>query len=121
MNKLQKRWFLFLTGCLGTRLFLVYLARSASATALQGLGALALLPAVGFWYIYLTGARKTGAEVMGDRIWWNHLRPLHGTLYALFAVMALFEYKYAWIVLLLDVLVGASAFAYHHFVIPKLH
>jgi hypothetical protein len=79
-----------------------------------------LLPAVGFWYIYLTGARKTGAEVMGERIWWNHLRPLHGTLYAVFAVLALFEYKHAWIVLLVDVLLGASAFAYHHFALPRL-
>lgn len=115
MNTLQKRWFIFLTGCIGSRLTLVYLARTATPTTLQGLGALALLPAIGFWYLYLTGRRKTGPEVFGDRIWWNYLRPVHGTLYAIFAVLALFGNSWAWILLLVDVLFGLSAWAHHHF------
>ena len=81
---------------------------------LEVLGALAILPAAGFFYIFLTGARKTGAEVFGDRIWWNFLRPFHGTMYAIFAIMALFHIPYAWVVLLIDVLVGLIAFIKHH-------
>jgi hypothetical protein len=118
MKPLHQRWLMFLTGCLGTRVALVYIARVASASQLPVLGALALLPAIGFWYLYLTGQRKTGPEVLGSPIWWNSLRPLHGTLYAIFAVMALFGFPNAWIVLLVDVLFGASAFAYHHFAVP---
>lgn len=120
MTPLHQRWLLFLTGCLGSRLAFAFWAKSASASVLPYLGALALLPAIGFWYLFLTGKRKTGPEVLGDRIWWNALRPIHGTLYALFAVLALFGIQQAWILLLIDVMFGASAFAYHHFVVPRL-
>ncbi len=114
MTKEFKRILLFLTGCMGTRLALVYLARTATPSMLELLGALALLPAIGFFYIYATGARKTGPEVFGDRIWWNTLRPFHGTMYALFSVMALFHVPNAWVVLLVDALVGLTAFTHHH-------
>jgi hypothetical protein len=120
MSPLQKRQLMFLTGCLGTRLMFVYLARIASPSMLQILGALALLPATGFWYIYLTGSRKRGPETLGSPIWWNSLRPLHGTLYAIFAFMALFGYQNAWFILLLDVLIGATAFTYHHTMVPHM-
>lgn len=118
MTSGQKRILLFLTGCIGTRLAFVYAARTASQPVLEVLGALALLPAIGFFYIYATGARKTGPEVFGDRIWWNHLRPFHGAMYGLFSVMALFHIPYAWVILLVDVLVGLAAFAHHHMTIP---
>jgi hypothetical protein len=113
-SNIQKRILLFLTGCVGTRLAFVYAAKTSGPAMLEVLGALAILPAAGFFYIYLTGARKTGAEVFGDRIWWNNLRPFHGVMYALFAVMALFHIPHAWIVLLVDVIVGTAAFAIHH-------
>jgi hypothetical protein len=74
------------------------------------MGALALLPAIGFIVIYLGDFRKTGPEVFGDQIWWNDLRPIHGLLYALFAVLALCKNESAWIVLLVDVLIGFSAY-----------
>ncbi len=114
MTPLQKRIILFLTGCLGSRLGLVYLAKTLPGNLLEVMGALALLPAAGFFYIYLTGSRTTGPEVFGDRIWWNKLRPFHGAMYALFAVLALFRSSYAWVVLLVDVIVGAVAFGHHH-------
>ncbi len=115
MNTKHKRMLLFLTGCIGSRLGLVYIAYRNSGKALSELlGALALLPAIGFFYIYLTGGRKTGPEVFGDRIWWNSLRPFHGLLWALFAVLALFRVPWAWVVLLVDVLVGLVAFIAHH-------
>ncbi len=120
MTPLQKRIVLFLTGCIGSRLALVYAARTATPHMLEVLGALAILPAIGFFYIYATGSRKTGPEVFGDRIWWNHLRPFHGAMYALFAVLALFGFPHAWTILLVDVLVGLAAFAHHHMTIPRL-
>jgi hypothetical protein len=85
MNTVQKRFLLFLVGCIGTRSLFVYLAKNASTQILMYMGYLALLPAIGFIYIYISGARKTGGEVFGEKIWWNDLRPLHSVLYFIFA------------------------------------
>ena len=81
MNDIQKRFLLFIIGCIGTRSLFVYVAKNAGPKYLPLLGYLALLPAIGFIYIYLTGSRKTGAEVFGEKIWWNDLRPLHSLIY----------------------------------------
>ena len=115
MNDLQKRFLLFLIGCIGTRLLFVYIAKHISVKYLPYMGGLALLPAIGFMYIYIFGARKTGAEVFGEKIWWNDLRPVHALLYSIFAGMAIMRNKLAWIVLLIDVIVGLVSFLIFHY------
>jgi hypothetical protein len=115
MKTLEKRILLFLIGCIGTRILFVYLAKNASKQNLRYMGYLALLPAIGFFYIYLTGSRKTGAEVFGDKIWWNNLRPIHGLLYFLFAFSAINGNPKSWIFLLIDVTFGLLSFLNHHF------
>lgn len=110
MNNLQKRTALFLFGCIGMRLFLVYIAKNIKLEYLPIMGYLALLPAIGFAYIYLTGTRKTGAEVFGEKIWWNNLRPIHSFLYALFAYYAINKNRNSWIILFVDVIFGLSSF-----------
>jgi hypothetical protein len=115
MNTIQKRFLLFLIGCIGTRSLLVLFAKNASTTVLKYMGYLALLPAIGFMYIFLTGSRKTGGEVFGDKIWWNDLRPIHSALYTLFAVNAIRGNPVAWVYLLIDVLVGLSSFLWFHY------
>jgi hypothetical protein len=115
MNTIQKRFLLFLIGCIGTRSLFVYLAKNASEKNLMYMGYLALLPAIGFLYIYFTGARKTGAEVFGEKIWWNDLRPLHSSLYFIFAYNAINGNQMAWIYLLIDVIIGLVSFLIHHF------
>jgi hypothetical protein len=115
MNTIQKRFLLFLIGCIGTRSLFVYLAKNSSEKNLMYMGYLALLPAIGFLYIYFTGARKTGAEVFGEKIWWNDLRPLHSSLYFIFAYNAINGNQMAWIYLLIDVIIGLVSFLIHHF------
>jgi len=115
MNTIQKRFLLFLIGCIGTRSLFVYLAKNASATYLMYMGYLALLPALGFLYIYFTGTRKTGGEVFGEKIWWNNLRPLHSTLYFIFAYNAINGNPMAWVYLLIDVIIGLTSFLAYHF------
>jgi hypothetical protein len=115
MNDIQKRFLLFLIGCIGTRALFVYVAKNTSAKYLPLLGYLALLPAIGFIYIYLTGSRKTGGEVFGEKIWWNDLRPIHSLLYFLFAYNAIIGNNKAWIYLLVDVIFGLSSFLIFHF------
>jgi hypothetical protein len=120
MQVQNKRLILFLIGCMGTRLALVWIAAIAAAhkhTILQWMGYLALIPAIGFLYFYLTGTRQSGPEVFGDRIWWNALRPIHAVLLLSFAVLAISNITarrhLAWKVLLLDTVIGLVAFIVH--------
>lgn len=115
MNTIQKRFILFLIGCIGSRSLLVYLAKRTNQTFLIYMGYLALLPAIGFFYLFLTGTRKTGAEVFGDVIWWNYLRPIHGLLYVLFAYNAINGNSNSWIYLLVDVILGLVSFLLFHY------
>jgi len=115
MNHLQQRFLMFLIGCIGTRSLFVIIAKYINTKYLKYLGYLALLPAIGFIYIYLTGSRKTGAEVFGEKIWWNNLRPIHSILYFLFAYNAIIGNKQSWIFLLVDVLIGLISFFIHHY------
>ena len=114
MNQLHKRFLLFLIGCIGTRSLLVYIAKNASINILQYMGYLSLIPAIGFMYIYLTGIRQTGAEVFGNKIWWNNLRPIHALLYVLFSYNAINKNRNAWMYLLADVLFCLISFLGHH-------
>lgn len=107
---------MFLIGCIGVRSLLVVIAKNINAKYLGYLGYLALLPATGFMYIYLTGSRKTGPETFGEKIWWNNLRPIHSMFYFLFAYNAIIGNKQSWIYLLVDVLFGLTSFLIHHYV-----
>jgi len=115
MNNLQKRFLLFLLGCIGIRSLFVYIAKNVDKTNLQILGWISLLPAFGFIIIFLTGIRKTGAEVFGEKIWWNNLRPVHSLLYGLFAFNAINQNENSWIFLLIDVIIGLVSFLTHHY------
>jgi hypothetical protein len=115
MNQIQKRFLLFFVGCIGMRTLFVFIAKNTSVSYLPYLGYLALLPAVGFIYIYLTGSRKTGQEVFGEKIWWNDLRPLHSLLYFLFAYNAIQRNKNSWVYLLIDVVFGLFSFLIFHY------
>lgn len=111
MDTFYKRALLFLIGCIGTRSMLVYIAKTYPSPVL---GWLALLPAAGFLYFFISGTRQTGPEVFGDRIWWNALRPVHAILYISFAVAAILGVEYAWVFLLVDVVLGLASFLIHH-------
>ena len=115
MNNLQKRFMMFLIGCIGIRCLFVIIAKNINTKYLKYLGYAALLPAIGFIYIYLTGSRKTGAEVFGEKIWWNDLRPIHGLLYALFGYNAILGNPNAYLYLLVDVLIGLTSFLAFHY------
>ena len=106
---------LFLIGCIGTRAALAYIAAIASSSFLPILGAIALIPAIGFVLIYKFDLRKTGAEVFGEKIWWNDLRPVHAAIYGAFAVAALAGWRRAWVFLAADVVLGLGAFIHHHY------
>jgi hypothetical protein len=115
MDTLTKRYLLFLVGCIGSRVLLVYIAKICSLEFLYYMGYLLLVPAFGFLFLYTTGLRKTGPEVFGETIWWNDLRPIHGILYLFFSYNAIQGNRNAWIYLLVDVIFGLLSFLVHHF------
>ena len=115
MNSLQKRFLAFLLLCIPVRISFVFISRKVDKKYLPYLGYLAILPAIGFAYIYIFGKRKTGAETFGQKIWWNHLRPIHALLYALFAYLAINKNKNSHFVLFADVLIGFVSFLYYHY------
>jgi len=115
MDKLQKRFVLFLIGCIGTRVLLAYVAKVIDLEYLPLMGIGALVIGIGFIYIYITGSRKTGVEVGGGRIWWNSLRPIHGALYLIVAYYAINKQRVAWKFLAIDVVIGLIAFLTYHY------
>ena len=115
MNNLQKRFLLFLLGCIPTRLALVYLAKNIPLNWLPLLGYILLIPAFGFIYLFLSGTRKTGPETFGDKIWWNPIRPIHSIFYFMFAYNAINKIRSGWIYLLYDLIFGLISFLIFHY------
>ncbi len=108
MDNKKLRILLFLVGCIGTRSLLTYYAKITNN--LQSLSIITFIIGFGFIYIYANDLRKTGPEVFGDVIWWNLLRPIHGSLYLLFSYLAYNQNKNAWLILLIDTLIGLISF-----------
>ena len=108
---------LFFLGCVPARLLFVYFAYLLNLNNTKYLSTLFLMITfmigIGFWTIYVMGWRKTGVEVGGGKIWWNSLRPVHGTIYLLFTLLTVLGYRNTWPLLLLDVVIGIIASLYH--------
>lgn len=119
MNNIQKRFLLFLCGCIPTRLFLAYLAKIIPVNYLPVMGYITLAIGISFSYLFLTGSRKTGPEVFGDKIWWNNLRPVHALLYFAFSYNAINKIRSGWVYLLTDAILGLFSFLMYHFVFNK--
>jgi hypothetical protein len=103
---------LFLAACIPSRILLAYIAFKFPSS--QILSLVTFIIAIGFFYIYSTGSRKTGIETGGQPIWWNDMRPVHGLLYLLYSLSNLAKVKNAWVFLALDVIIGLGAFTNHY-------
>ena len=115
MNPMQKRFLMFLGGCIPVRLLIVWLAKTCPLQYLPYLGILALLPAIGFAYLFFTGKRTSGLETGGASIWWAQFRIVHALFYLFFALYALQRRREAYQFLLADVIVGLCLFLWHHY------
>jgi len=115
MNNIQKRFLLFLGGCIPTRLFFAMLAKYGNVTIKKILGIIAFMVATGFLFIYFGKLRETGLETGGEKIWWNHLRPIHAVLYYFFFYNVFFaDINNAWKILIFDILIGLLSFIHFH-------
>lgn len=112
-----KRAALFFGVCVILRAAFVAVAARIPLNFLPILGALALVPGIGFLYIHYTGRNRSGA-VFGEPAWWDSLRPVHGVLYLAFAALAMLRVRAAWVILAADLAIGVAAFARHYY-LPK--
>jgi hypothetical protein len=115
LTSIQKRFLLFLGGCIPIRLLFVFVAWSIYIKYLPLLGYIALLPAIGFLYLFVSGKRQTGLETQGQPIWWVNFRPIHGILYLLFSIYAIKGIRKSYLFLLIDVLIGLLLFLWFHY------
>ena len=115
MNTLQKRFLAFLLLCIPIRIIIAFIAKYVDKKYLPYLGYLAIIPAIGFAYIFIFGKRKKGGETFGQKIWWNHLRPVHSFMFALFAYLAINKNADSYLVLLGDVFIGLVSFLHYHY------
>lgn len=108
---------LFLTACIPARLLLAlvaYLNRENQAF-MENYAILAYLIGISFLTLFVFDLRKTGAESTeeGNVIWWSKYRPVHAFMYALFAYLARHSPEDAWLVLLLDAILGLIIYVTH--------
>lgn len=112
---LQKRFALFLFGCIPMRLALAALAYYGSKWIVNTLALITLMISIGFMIIFLGGFRTRGVETGGDLIWWNAIRPIHAFLYLAFGIMVFTGMRHqAWKALFIDAIFGLFAFLYFH-------
>jgi hypothetical protein len=111
MNDNQKKILVFLIVCIGIRTSFVVLAKNVNINYLPYLGYGGMGISISFAYMYFTKARKKG--IFGDKVWWDSLRPVHAFNYGFFAYLAINKSCYSYYPLLIDVIIGLTAFLYH--------
>ena len=69
---------------------------------------------ISFLILYFKNLRLDAPEA-GGKTWWNNLRPIHGLLYVAAASMLLIPNlkSYAWLALIIDVILGLSSWIIH--------
>ena len=112
MNKLQKRFTLFLLGCIPVRFLFVYIAKNIPINYLPLTAPITLIMGLGFLYFFFTGKEK--GATFNQVAWWHYLRPIHGLLYILYSYYAYKKNSDAYKILLFDVIFGLLSFFIYH-------
>jgi len=90
--------------CLFVRSLLAYFARNYNEVILY----FTTLVGCTFWILFLFNLRQVADEstAKGKKVWWSNLRPVHGSLYLLFSYLYYKGNEKAYLVLVLDVVLG---------------
>ncbi len=120
ISPIQKRFLLFLLLCIPARLIITALAKYIPLKYLPLMGIVFAVIGVSFLYLNMFNKRMTGVETGGDVIWWHDLRPVHGFLALIFAILAISKVRDAWVVLLIDTLFGLVSFLAYHIITKNI-
>lgn len=103
----------FWLGCIPFRTLLAIIAKTLKPEKLKILGYIALIPAFGLLFNFITGTRMHAPESSTGLTWWNSFRPIHAIMYLGFAYAAIRKKSFAWIFLIIDVIFAIMIAIYH--------
>jgi len=103
---------IFIFGCIPARLLLVLLIYKINQKYLPYFSIFLFAIGISFIYLYITNSRLNAPEA-GGKTWWKNLRPVHGILYLLAAILSMMKNRLAALILLIDVIFGTGAFLIH--------
>ena len=107
MQEKNTRQTLFLFGCIGVRSVLAFIAYKEYYKDL--LTIITSVIGLGLWTIYIFKLRDQAIEA-GGKVWWDHLRPIHGSIYLIFAYLNHIGNENAYVLLVIDVLIALFAY-----------
>ena len=110
MSKKDKKIQMFFLGCVPIRLLLILIVLFIDKKYLYYLSFIGFLISFGFLYNFIF--KKERGSTFNQIAWWNYLRPIHFLLYLIFGYLAYNKNQYAYIPLLLDVLIGIMSFIF---------
>lgn len=111
---MTKMLYKFIFGCFILRLTISILAKNVANIYLKYMGYIAIIPAIGFIILFITGLRTGGTGAFNNNIWWDYMRPIHAILFLSFSYLAIRGNKHAYLLLLLDSLLGLLSFLNNH-------
>ena len=117
MNTLNKRFVYFLGLCIPARIILALIAKYLPLKYLQLMGLFTFIAGCWFIFAYIVKPYSYSKVITSTKVWWRDIRLIHGITYLLFSYLAINRNKKAWIVLLIDAIIGFLAFFTHHYII----
>lgn len=115
MDPLVKKSLLFFLICIPVRAFIVWWAtqtkKQTKPNQWLAIGIITATIGLGFLYQHFSGSRKTGA--FGEKVYWN--RPLHGTMYLVFAALWFLQIPSSYTILAIDLIIGLFTFILHYY------
>tara|TARA_B100000795_G_scaffold267547_1_gene252591 strand:+ start:52 stop:390 length:339 start_codon:yes stop_codon:yes gene_type:complete len=106
------RKLLFIFGCLPIRILYIHFAKNANLNQLFYLGIIAIIIGLSFFYQSKFGGKNSP---FGGSVWWHPVRNIHGILWVLFGILAIMKKSKAYMVLIIDVIIGIIAFINNYF------
>jgi len=104
----------FILYCIPIRLIISLLPLYLSKKYLFYYGAILLMIALSFLYLYFTNQRLNAPEAEGHT-WWAKFRLIHGLLYLCGAIYCIQGKNIAYIPLLADTLIGIKLYLSYHY------
>lgn len=114
ISEKQPPWYLFLIGCIGVRLLMVYIAKKYTKDYSIMLAAAGAAIGMGFLFLFITKTREDKGA-FNNKIWWGNLRPVHSILYLSFAFLVVKKNENAYVPLLIDVIIGLVMYLHRYY------
>lgn len=111
---MNKTIYYFIFFCFPARLLLALLAKIIPTNYLPIMGIFTAIISISFFINFMKNS-KGDKGFFGNYVWWNNYRLIHSFSYALFSIQALLKYNNAWIILLVDAILGLIFFINKYF------